>query len=61
MNSPFKDIHKDAKERYINKSFQFLALKPELLKDVETDEQLIGRVITFAENLFKYDPARELF
>jgi len=51
-----KDIHKDIRARYVNKAIQFLALKPELLKDIETDEQLIKRVVVFAENLLKYEP-----
>ena len=57
---PFKDVPIESKARYINKSLQFLALRPDLLKSVETDQQLINRVELFAESLYKYDPKLKL-
>ena len=58
--TPFKGVYVKTKARYIDKSFQYLALKPELLNEAKTDQELIERVVAFAENLYKYDPNGEL-
>ena len=46
---------KGTKARYINRSLEWLALRPQLLDGVETDKELIDRVVQFARELCEAD------
>jgi len=52
----FDSFHKYAQMEYMEKSLKWLSLKPELLKDVSTDQELIERVKAFAKTLYEFNP-----
>jgi len=56
----FNKVSTQNKKIAFNKSIQILALKPEFLEGIKTDQELYDRILQFADTLYKNDPYGDL-
>jgi len=57
---PFDKIQDDKKEKMMDCAARWLSVRPELIGEVKTDNELIDRLIAFSKVLYEYFPEYEL-
>lgn len=56
MTIPYDEIQDGYKQMFMSYAAHWLSLKPELVGEVNSDKELIERLISFAKVLYEYFP-----
>jgi hypothetical protein len=56
---PYDELLPSHKQMLMSYAAHWLSLKPELIGDAKTDQELIDRLISFAKVLYEYFPEKK--